>query len=105
MDNNATSRYFKGGAKFGKIWWEIKSFHASHMTSSKAFQDIRLLHDSHALKILNTKKRNTLEADSLIDLTKLLSCEVTNLQGILQTLEQCLKLLEKRHQIHEKENV
>ena len=101
-DNNAPSRYFIGGANIGKNWWELKSLHASHTTSSEAFQDIKLLQNSHALEILNTKKRNTLKEDSLIELTTSLSCEVTNVQGIVQTLEQHLRLLEKRHQIHEK---
>lgn len=96
VGNNTPRGYFIGGAKFEKIWSELKSLHASHIALREAFQNIRLLQNSHALKILNTKKGNTLQEDKLIDLTTSLSSEVNNLQSIVQTREQHLKLMEKK---------
>ena len=60
------------------------------------------MQNSHALEILDTKKGNTLKEDKLIELTTSLSSEVNSLQGIVQSLQQCLKVMKQRHEIHEK---
>lgn len=86
----------------GKYWSELKSLHANHIASSKVFQNIKLLQNSHALEVLDTKKGNTLKEDKLIELTTLFSSEVNSLQGIVQSLQQCLKPMEQKHEIHEK---
>jgi hypothetical protein len=75
---------------------ELESLHASHIALSEAFHNIQLLQNTRALKILDTKKGNTLKEDRLIELTISLSSEVNNLQSIIQTLEQRLKLMGKK---------
>lgn len=52
--------------------------------------------NSHALETLDMKKVDTLKKNKLIKLTTSLSSEVNNLQYIVQTLEQHLKLMGKK---------
>ena len=61
---------------------------------------IKLLQTSHALEILDMKKGNILKDDKLIELTTSFFSQVSNLQGIIKILEQCLKLMEYIHEIH-----
>lgn len=102
VNGNAIGGYFTVSIKFGKFWPELKSLFASHTTLNEAFHNTKLLQNPLSLEILDMKKGVTLKEDKLIELTTLLSTEVSNLQGITQTLEQRLKLMEQRRKIHEK---
>lgn len=74
VDGNATSGYFTGGGKLGKIWLKLKCLHANHATLSEAFWDVRNLQNPSVLKRLDTK-RDMNKEDKLIDLTTSLSYE------------------------------
>ena len=100
-DDNTPWAYSIGDTKSGKFLSELESLHASHIALSEAFHNIQLLQHTRALKILDTKKGNTLKEDRLIELAISLSSEVNNLQSIIQTLEQRLKLMGKK-EIREK---
>jgi hypothetical protein len=100
VDGNTTGGFFKGGGKFGKNWSVLKALHSSHTTLNEAFQNTKLLQNSPTLEILDVKKRDTLQEARLMELTTTLSSEVNSIQGIIQALEQDLKLMEQRHEIH-----
>lgn len=50
---------------------------------------------------MDTNKINSTKKDKLLKLTISLVNEVNSLQGIVQTLEQCLTLMKKMYEIHE----
>lgn len=90
----------KAAQSLEKIGQVLKALHSSHTTSNEAFQNTKLLQNSPALEILDVKKRDTLQEDRLIELTTSLSNEVNSIQGIIQALEQNLKLMEHMHEIY-----
>lgn len=84
----------KAAQSLEKIGRVLKALHSSHTTLNEAFQNTELLQNSHALEILDVKKRDTLQEDRLFELTTSLSIEVNSIQGIIQALEQDLNLME-----------